>query len=106
MVCECGKIAFLGLVSALQHMRKSLNMITLQFLHIHFDPNNTFPQHLNPHVTLFDPIGSPLSLTPISSTIFPHHNFKLFVGQLLIYVLRLDMDWEIYYQIASNKAIL
>ena len=27
---------------------------------VHFEPNNTFPQHLYPHVALFDPIGSPL----------------------------------------------
>ena len=60
VVRDCGKITFLGLVGALQHMRKSLDMIILHLFHIHFEPNNTFPQHLYPHVALFDPIGSPL----------------------------------------------
>ena len=39
-------------------------------------------------------------------TLLPHHNFQLFVGQLLVYVLRLDVDWEIDYQISLNKATL
>ena len=41
-------------------MRKSLNMITLHIIDIHFEPNNTFPHIWILHVALFDPIGSPL----------------------------------------------
>ena len=35
-------------------------MITLHIIDIHFEPNNTFPHIWILHVTLFDPIGSPL----------------------------------------------
>ena len=65
VVCDFGKIAFLGLVCVLQHMWKSLIMMILHILDIHFELNNTFPQHLYPHVALFDPIGSPLGAPSI-----------------------------------------
>ena len=93
VVCDCGNIAFLGLICALQHMRKSLDMIILHLFHIHFEPNNTFPQHLYPHVALFDPIGSPLvSLSKWGQTVA---KVKLKRSQS-VDILTLPTVWPLY----------